>query len=174
MINRILLATLAVCSLYLWTGCGSKGMDYEPNVYFNDMDSHFGTHPNIVKGAAKSGYCYQLMDENYEYSSGFNKILGQISNAPFASVATTAQIFFPTPGTTCYLAQQILDPAGQLVDFQQVEITDKIGTKKWAEVALNTKVSHVWKPEYSIRIFVFNPGKARFFIDDLRVEFKAK
>lgn len=149
------------------------GRSYEPLVFTNDFDAHFGTNEKVVKGPAHSGFCALQMDSTLEFSPGFLRLFKDIHSKNPSKVKASYWVNLPNPDVTFYLVTQVWDVEKMVaIDVQTKEIkAADLPQKEWVELVQESTLTNLARPERQLRCFIHNPNRQKFLLDDFSLTF---
>jgi hypothetical protein len=150
---------------------GPQNNDHKNHIYLNDFESLFGVFPNVLKGKSHSGDCFYQVTEQIEYTPGFIQSFENISPNSFAKVKVKVHVYLPEKDIQAALQIQIWDK-GTMLNMQSIEFeTRDLGVSQWKKVNLEMDLIKDYDPSKEIRIFIHNPYRKSFMMDDFQVTF---
>ena len=157
----------------LSTACfGPQNNDHKNHVYANDFESLFGVFPNVLKGKSHSGDCYFQVSDQIEYTTGFSQFFENISPNSFAKVKASTFIYLPEKDIQAELQIQIWDKQGNMLNMKSLPFeTRDLGVSQWKKIKLDMDLIKDYDPSKQIRIFIHNPYRKSFMLDDFQVTF---
>ncbi len=157
----------------LSTACfGPQNNDHKNHVYANDFESLFGVFPNVLKGKSHSGDCYYQVSDQIEYTIGFSQFFENISPNSFAKVKASTFIYLPEKDIQAELQIQIWDKQGNMLNMKSLPFeTRDVGVSQWKKIKLDMDLVKDYDPSKQIRIFIYNPYRKSFMLDDFQVTF---
>ncbi|MFM7091572.1 MAG: hypothetical protein ACKOZZ_12270 [Bacteroidota bacterium] len=157
----------------LLTACfGPQNNDHKNHIYANDFESLFGVLPNVLKGKSHSGDSYFQITDQIEYTPGFSQFFENISPNSFARVKVNAFVYLPEKDIQAELQIQIWDKEGKMLNMKSVPFeTRDLGVSQWKKVKLDMDLINDYDPSRQIRIFLYNPYRKSFMLDDFQVTF---
>jgi hypothetical protein len=157
----------------LLTACfGPQNNDHKNHIYANDFESLFGVFPNVLKGKSHSGDCYFQVSDQIEYTTGFSQFFENISPNSFAKVKASAFVYLPEKDIQAELQIQIWDKQGNMLNMKSLPFeTRDVGVSQWKKISLDMDLIKDYEPSKQIRIFIHNPYRKSFMLDDFQVTF---
>ena len=157
----------------LSTACfGPQNNDHKNHIYVNDFESLFGVFPNVLKGKSHSGDCYYQVSDQIEYTTGFSQFFENISPNSFAKVKASTFIYLPEKDIQAELQIQIWDKQGNMLNMKSLPFeTRDVGVSQWKKISLDMDLIKDYDPSKQIRIFIHNPYRKSFMLDDFQVTF---
>jgi hypothetical protein len=148
-------------------------------LFFEDMERKlpdFTENGIIVSANAFSGSKVALMSEKNEYSPtlvlGANQLIKTISPV-YVKVDLHYNLSEPIPGNSALLVYAATNKKNQVVfykTFRLLQLPEK-ETNRWRESNFGFKVP-AWDKELSqIKVYIWNPAKSKFMLDDIKIEF---
>jgi hypothetical protein len=155
------------------TACfGPVNNDHKNHIYSNDYESLFGVFPYVLKGKSHSGDCYLQVNDQIEYTPGFTQYFENISPNSFAKVKVNAFVYLPEKDIQAELQIQIWDKNGNMLNMKSLPFeTRDLGVSQWKKISLDLDLIKDYDPSKQIRIFIHNPNRKSFMIDDFQVTF---
>ena len=167
---------IIISFIYLFfflTSCfGPQNNDHKNHIYSNNFESLFGVFPNVLKGKSHSGDCYFQVSDQIEYTTGFSQFFENISPNSFAKVKTSAFVYLPEKDIQAELQIQIWDKQGNMLNMKSLPFeTRDVGVSQWKKISLDMDLIKDYDPSKQIRIFIHNPYRKSFMLDDFQVTF---
>lgn len=159
-------------SLSLTACFGPQNNDHKNHIYANDFESLFGVFPNVLKGKSHSGDCYFQVSDQIEYTTGFSQFFENISPNSFSKVKASAFVYLPEKDIQAELQIQIWDKQGNMLNMKSLPFeTRDVGVSQWKKISLDMDLIKDYDPSKQIRIFIHNPYRKSFMLDDFQVTF---
>lgn len=169
---KTIIFSLLLISVLLTACFGPQNNDHRNHIYANDFESLFGVLPNVLKGKSHSGDCYFQITDQIEYTPGFSQFFENISPNSFAKVKVNAFIYLPEKDIQAELQIQIWDKEGKMLNMKSLPFeTRDLGVSQWKKVKLDMDLINDYDPSRQIRIFLYNPYRKSFMLDDFQVTF---
>lgn len=173
---------ILLCSIVALSSCkkksGTAALKSESGTplyfEFHDFESLADSRVDSTRGL--SGKCCGLVNDKIEYGYGLEKLIKQI---PSYKNLNEINVSF-----NCWMDKQYPD------DVFVLSVDDTVAKKNviwegqkitpaklndWSPVTLNYKVNKdLIKPEYTVKLFIWNKGKNTFYFDDLSYSFVKK
>lgn len=162
------IATVLICVL---CGCGKSKQAGAK--FSNDMEQekYWMNLQTIAKGDAHSGKYVCQMDSTKEFSFGFDSKFEEFTTKIPKKVKVN---FFGFAANSCEGVGLVIqvDSAGKNIFWTSGNIAQKLGkTNKWVEINEVFNLPPKIQPFHEIKVYVWNPKKKKFYLDDFSVEF---
>ncbi|MFA6923943.1 MAG: hypothetical protein WC223_06785 [Bacteroidales bacterium] len=167
--NKLFFATIVLTCIFY--SCGKSKQEAK---FSNDMEQekYWINLQTITKGDAHSGKYICKMDSTKEYSFGFGSKIEDFTTKIPKKVKVN---FFSYAKNSCEgtgLVIQIDSAAGKNIFWISGNISGKLSKmNEWVEINEIFNLPAKLKPSNEIKIYVWNPKKKEFYIDDFNVEF---
>ncbi len=95
-----------------------------------------------------------------------------VGTAKVLEIRTVVYIFMPEPDTTVNTLLVIsFENNNQPYSYTSLKLNDpKFKPGRWNRVMLTSPVPEIKSPDDLVKVYIWNPGKQVFYLDDLRVE----
>jgi hypothetical protein len=164
---------ISLCILLSCAGC--KSNKQTGLKYYNDFESIKGwTEVLLEKKPVHSGIYSNRLDTVNRYGETFKLTFKEISDRLLKKAKVSFWVFLPDAMSKAKLVMQIDQPDKKNLFWTAKNIEDFVKTPgQWTEVKF--EFSFVNKdfllPQNIIKIYSWNIGKDKIFIDDIRIEF---
>jgi hypothetical protein len=167
-----LICILLSLSFFFSSCSGPKRNDHKNHQYLNDFESLFGVFPNVLKGKSHSGDCYFQVTDQVEYTPGFIQYFENISPNSFAKVKVKAHVYLPEKDIQAFLQIQIWDNNKTMLHMISIPFeTRDLGVSQWKKISAEMDLIQHYDPSKEIRVFIHNPYRKAFMLDDFQVSF---
>ncbi len=169
-------AGLAMASLLL-LGCTtqpeSTGSD---TLMHNDFDSLAGwlgvtPPPSLTREKAHSGAYSIKVDSNTEFSIGYTKSLGQLSDVRVTKLQVEAWVWVPNPSSNAVLVVTLAEPGAKPLRWNGFDLV-KAGAKygEWTKVSQVVEVPAAATTNTLLNIYLWRTNAPQpIYLDDLTV-----
>jgi len=166
--KKILLFTVMSLLLFSCTKTGKKA-----NVFTNDLENakFWSNSFTLVKGIAHSGTYASKLDTSNIYSFGFQSVLNNILTKTPKKINVTVWVYSLQPNLDGSLVVDI-NNNGQTVYWNSAGLKAVTKTKEWTEVKASFNLPANLDIKDELKIYVWNPKKFNFYIDDLSITFE--
>ncbi|MEI6123085.1 MAG: hypothetical protein WCQ95_05585 [Bacteroidota bacterium] len=169
----IYFGALAIISL-LSSCSGSKDARIEPGsiTISNDLENTGWINQyTLVKDVAHSGKISSKIDSITQYSFGYSEKFKNISDTLPKSVDFSVWVYFPQTGINGSLVYSI-DSVGKNIFWKGIPLKDSVkAANQWKEIKTNIELPRKIMPTDKISIYVWNPDKKTFYVDDMKIIF---
>lgn len=164
-------------AIALFAGCTKKKgkkeseikLAFSSNMECVDCWSNVGT---LKQGIAHSGTYASKLDSANEYSYAFVQTFKNIKPNQVKKVNVKVWGYFPNADIRAQLVIAI-DSASKSKFWEGMKLEDKIKTANtWTEVTFSVLLPATCSDNDVFKVYVWNPSKRTFFIDDLEVTFE--
>lgn len=162
--------------LAVLTACGndpvssSAGKDV---LMFSDIDGMVGWLPDpsaLTKGEAHSGTYSLRVDENHEFSPGYNAIMGQLSPSRLRGVKLEAWVYATNRNATGKLEFVLKDAAGAELLRDQTQLAEVEDYGKWVLVSKDIIFPQTTNYSSKITLYVSRSGATTpAYVDDIKL-----
>ena len=163
----VVMVVFAACS-------GNKSKEREPGTILvaSDLENVEWMNLNTLsKDKAHSGKFSSKLDSLTEYGFGFSNTFNNLSDTLPLSVDVSVWLYYPQLKTNGVLVLSI-DSIGTNIFWKGVPLGDSIKTaNQWQEIKVTFELPKKIMPSDQLRIYVLNPEKRLFYMDDLSLLF---
>ncbi|MDD5569871.1 MAG: hypothetical protein PHD97_01825 [Bacteroidales bacterium] len=167
-ISKLFLAIFVLTCIFYSCGKSKQGTKFSSDM---EQEKYWMNLPTIIKGNANSGKYACKMDSTKEFSFGFCSKIEEFTTRIPKKVKVN---FFSYSKNSCEgtgLVIQI-DSVGKNIFWTSGNIAQKLGKiNTWNEIDELFSLPAKLLPSYEIKIYIWNPKKKEFYIDDFSVEF---
>ena len=173
--KKISFLSLIFIALFAIVSCGDKKDKQDANSvkFSNDMENNLQwmNTNTLVKDKAHSGDYVCKMDSTHEYSFGFYYKFEKMNTKLPKKAKVNLFAFAQSSCEKVQLAIEV-DSLGKTIFWTSKPIEKKLSTpNQWIEVAEEFDFPQNILPSYDVKVYVWNPKKKNFLLDDLNVEF---
>jgi hypothetical protein len=140
--------------------------------YDLESDHGLGNASSIIKGSAISGTHLSFIDQKTEFGVLFERKISDIKN--FNSLKRIDYSFALRTGKTLKNVKAVLsvDSNNQSLLWTGKDVIPG-KSEEWETVNINFPVDFSeFKPESSLKVYIWNPDGSEFYMDDIRIQFR--
>jgi len=133
-------------------------------------DRHWGDEMDVrTDELAHSGKYSEKMDEKREFSISYSRPLADFSSAGNASI--TAKVWFAGHATDAKLVMSF-ESGGKSFEWHAADLQAfNLEPGKWQQAIISRPLPKMKSVDDVMKVYVWNPGHAVFYIDDFSVSF---
>jgi hypothetical protein len=162
--------------LAVLTACGSDPVSSSAGkdvLMFSDIDGMVGWLPDpsaLTKGEAHSGVYSLRVDQNHEFSAGYNAIMGQLSPTRLRGVKLEAWVYATDKDAHGQLEFVIKDAAGAELLHDQTKLADVKEYGEWVPISKDIIFPPTTNYSSKITIYAWRAGATTpAYIDDIKL-----
>lgn len=163
----VIMAVFAACS-------GNKPAEREPGtilVASNLDDLGWMNQHTLSKDVTHSGMFSSKLDSLTEYSFGYSNTFNNLSDTLPLSVDVSVWLYCPQLKINSSLVISI-DSVNKNIFWKGVPLADSIkAANQWQEIKVTFELPKKIMPTDNLKIYVLNPEKRNFYMDDLSLLF---
>jgi len=163
---------LFVAMVAMIVSCNNKTKN-NGNTFTNDLDNvkMWNNPVNVIKGIAHSGNYACKLDTSNIYSFGFNILAGDIFIKAPKKINISLWAYSLTVSPDASIVIEI-NKNGQQIFWKNAGFLPVTKAKEWIEVKTSFDLPANLDPKSELRIYVWNPKKLDFYIDDFNITFE--
>ena len=128
--------------------------------YGNNLDTTFFiSKPNAF-----------VLDSTTQYSPGYQAKASEINGGNFSRVEVELAAFSMEEIKNTIIVAS-LENEGETYFWRGSQVQNFVFPKKWGKGFLSCQIPEIKNPEDVLKIYVWNPGKSKIYIDDLEIRF---
>jgi len=112
------------------------------------------------------------LDSTKQYSPGFNAKASEINGGNFSRLEVDLAAFSSEEIKNTIIVLSI-ENEGETYYWRGSQVQNFVFPGKWGQAFLSTEIPEIKSPDDVLKIYGWNPGKSKVFIDDLEVRFYA-
>lgn len=144
-------------------------------ISFNNFEAVEGwgpMQPTVTKEKAHSGKYAIKVDAAHEFSYGFDKTIGQITNKKPKALNLEAWAYVPGKDTgKASLILQITKPSsGQQVKWEGIDVVNNQDFKEWTKISKTIKLPDNVEVSDRLQVYLWRGGATEpVYLDDLKI-----